>query len=110
MSISSRGDVKDFSLTARGKDRIEWAAKDMPVLRLIRQRFEKDLPLKGIRMSGCLHITTETANLAITLKAGGADLFLCASNPLSTQDGVAAARANESGYPPFSLKEEEDQP
>src|SRR6266705_2720900 len=88
MTTSFRGDVKDISLAARGKDRIEWAAKDMPVLRLLRERFAKDMPLKGVRMSGCLHITTETANLAITLKAGGADLVLCASNPLSTQDDV----------------------
>src|SRR2546430_2713706 len=79
MTTSIRGDVKDISLAARGKGRIEWAAKDMPVLRLLRERFAKDLPLKGVRMSGCLHITTETANLAITLKAGGADLVLCAS-------------------------------
>ena len=84
MTTSTRGDVKDISFAPRGKDRIEWAAKEMPVLRLIRERFIKDQPLKGIRMSGCLHITTETANLAITLKAGGADLMLCASNPLST--------------------------
>src|SRR5258707_9732233 len=97
MTISTQGDVKDLSLAPRGKDRIEWAAKDMPVLRLIRERFEKDQPLKGVRMSGCLHITTETANLAITLKAGGADLVLCASNPLSTQDDVAAALINAYG-------------
>src|SRR2546428_11083430 len=95
MTTSIRGDVKDIPLAARGKDRIEWAAKDMPVLRLIRERFAKDMPLKGIRMSGCLHITTETANLAITLKAGGADLVLCASNPLSNQDDVAAALVSE---------------
>src|SRR6266516_4840167 len=88
MTTSFRGDVKDISLAARGKDRIEWAAKDMPVLRLLRERFAKDVFLKGVRMSGCFHITTETANLAITLKAGGADLVLCASNPLSTQDDV----------------------
>src|ERR1017187_10167877 len=99
MTTSTRGDVKDISLTARGEDRIEWAAKDMPVLRLIRARFAKDMPLKGVRMSGCLHITTETANLAITLKAGGADLVLCASNPLSTQDDVAAALVSEYGIP-----------
>ena len=109
MTISSRGDVKDIALAARGKDRIEWAAKEMPVLRLIRERFEKDLPLKGIRMSGCLHITTETANLAITLKAGGADLVLCASNPLSTQDDVAAALVSEYGIPTFAIKGEDEQ-
>jgi len=109
MTTSLRGDVKDNSLTARGKGRIEWAAKEMPVLRLIRERFAKDLPLKGVRMAGCLHITTETANLAITLKAGGADLVLCASNPLSTQDDVAAALVNEYGIPTFAIKGEDEQ-
>src|SRR5947209_4316425 len=103
MTISAKGDVKDVSLTARGKNRIEWAAKDMPVLRLIRERFTQDQPFKGVRMSGCLHITTETANLAITLKAGGADLVLCASNPLSTQDDVAAALVSEYGIPTFAI-------
>lgn len=109
MAISTRGDVKDLSLAARGKDRIEWAAEDMPVLRLIRERFIKDQPLKGVRMSGCLHITTETANLAITLKAGGADLVLCASNPLSTQDDVAAALVSEYGIPTFAIKGEDEE-
>jgi adenosylhomocysteinase len=109
MTISTHGDVKDLSLAPRGKDRIEWAAKDMPVLRLIRERFAKEKPLKGIRMSGCLHITTETANLAITLQAGGADLVLCASNPLSTQDDVAAALVSEYGIPTFSIKGEDEQ-
>ncbi|MEO7020130.1 MAG: adenosylhomocysteinase [Ktedonobacteraceae bacterium] len=109
MTTSITGDVKDISLAARGKDRIEWAAKDMPVLRLIRERFEKDQPLKGVRMSGCLHITTETANLAITLKAGGADLVLCASNPLSTQDDVAAALVNVYGIPTYAIKGENEE-
>lgn len=109
MTTSIGGDVKDLSLAARGKDRIEWAAKEMPVLRLIRERFEKDQPLKGIRMAGCLHITTETANLAITLKAGGADLVLCASNPLSTQDDVAAALVSVYGIPTYAIKGEDDQ-
>ncbi|GHO45345.1 adenosylhomocysteinase [Ktedonospora formicarum] len=109
MTTSTRGDVKDLSLAARGKDRIEWAAKDMPVLRLIRERFAKEQPLKGVRMSGCLHITTETANLAITLKAGGADLVLCASNPLSTQDDVAAALVSEYGIPTFAIKGEDEE-
>ena len=109
MTISSKGDVKDISLAARGKDRIEWAEKEMPVLRLIRKRFEKDQPLKGVRMAGCLHITTETANLAITLKAGGADLVLCASNPLSTQDDVAAALISEYGIPTYAIKGEDEQ-
>jgi adenosylhomocysteinase len=109
MTTSVSGDVKDISLVPRGKDRIEWAAKEMPVLRLIRERFAKDQPLKGVRMSGCLHITTETANLAITLKAGGADLVLCASNPLSTQDDVAAALVNVYGIPTFAIKGEDEQ-
>src|SRR5215467_8768899 len=107
MTTSAKGDVKDITLAARGKDRIEWAAKDMPVLRLIRERFEKDQPLKGVRMSGCLHITTETANLAITLKAGGADLVLCASNPLSTQDDTAAALISEYGILTYAIKGED---
>src|SRR2546421_13082925 len=109
MATSIRGDVKDISLAPRGKDRIEWAAKDMPVLRLIRERFAKEKPLKGIRMSGCLHITTETANLAITLQAGGADLVLCASNPLSTQNEVAAALVSEYSIPTFAIKGEDEQ-
>ena len=109
MTTSIQGDVKDISLAARGKDRIEWAAREMPVLRLIRERFAKDQPLKGVRMSGCLHITTETANLAITLKAGGADLVLCASNPLSTQDDVAAALVSEYGIPTYAIKGEDEQ-
>jgi len=109
MTTSIKGDVKDIFLAARGKDRIEWAAKEMPVLRLIRERFEKDQPLKGVRMSGCLHITTETANLALTLKAGGANLMLCASNILSTQDDVAAARISEYGIPTFAIKGEDEQ-
>src|SRR6266513_3924729 len=108
MTTSIRGDVKDISLAARGKGRIAWAAKDMPVLRLLRERFIKDLPLKGVRMSGCLHITTETANLAITLKAGGADLVLCASNPLSTQDDVAAALVSEYTIPTYAIKGEDE--
>jgi adenosylhomocysteinase len=108
MTISARGDVKDLSLASRGKERIDWAAKDMPVLRLIRERFAKDQPLKGVRMAGCLHITTETANLAITLQAGGADLVLCASNPLSTQDDVAAALVSEYGIPTFAIKGEDE--
>src|SRR5438128_3599646 len=108
MTTSIRGDVKDISLTARGKDRVEWAAKDMPVLRLIRERFAKDMPLKGIRMSGCLHITTETANLAITLKAGGAELELCASNPLSTTDAAAASLVTHHGISVFAIKGEDN--
>ena len=87
----THSDVKDPSLQQRGVTRIEWAARDMPVLRSIQHRFEREQPLKGMRLAACLHVTTETANLAITLKAGGAEVALCASNPLSTQDDVAAA-------------------
>ena len=108
MTTSLTGDIKDLSLSSRGKDRIEWAAKEMPVLRLIRERFKNDQPLQGVRMSGCLHITTETANLALTLKAGGADLVLCASNPLSTQDDVAAALMRDYGIPTFAIKGEDE--
>ncbi len=103
------GDVKDISLAARGKGRIEWAAKDMPVLTLIRERFAREQPLKGVRMSACLHVTTETANLAITLKAGGADLVLCASNPLSTQDDVAASLLVNEGIPVYAIKDEDEE-
>jgi adenosylhomocysteinase len=104
-----KGDVKDLALADRGKSRIEWAARDMPVLRLIRERFEREQPLKGVRVSACLHVTTETANLAITLKAGGADLVLCASNPLSTQDDVAASLIVHHGIPVFAIKGEDEQ-
>jgi len=84
-------DVKDIKLADQGKKRIEWADQSMPVLRKVRERFAKEKPLKGVTMAACLHVTTETANLMRTLKAGGAKVFLCASNPLSTQDDVAAA-------------------
>ncbi len=99
--------VKDLKLAAKGKDRIEWAERSMPVLRLIKNDFQKKKPLKGIRMAACLHVTTETANLLITLKAGGADVFACASNPLSTQDDVAAALVKVYGIPTFSIKGED---
>jgi adenosylhomocysteinase len=99
--------VKDLKLASKGKNRIEWAERSMPVLRLIRQRFQKEKPLKGIRLSACLHITTETANLLSTLKAGGADVYACASNPLSTQDDVAAALVKVYGIPTFSIKGED---
>ena len=100
-------DVKDLSLAEKGKLRIEWAEKDMPVLRQIRERFEKEKPLKGLTISACLHVTTETANLMITLKAGGADVYLSASNPLSTQDDVAAALVKEFDIPVFAIHGEE---
>lgn len=101
------GDVKNPRLAAEGVKRIEWASHDMPVLELVRRRFEKETPLKGYRMSACLHITAETANLARTLKAGGADLVLCASNPLSTQDDVAAALSYSFSVPTFAIKGED---
>jgi len=101
-------DVKDRGLAAEGKRRIEWADRDMPVLRVIRERFEKEKPLKDIKMSACLHITAETANLARTLQAGGAQLVLCASNPLSTQDDVAASLSTDYGIPVFAIKGEDN--
>ncbi len=107
MSIKNY-DVKDPSLASAGKLRIEWASREMPVIKLIRQRFAKEKPLKGVRISACLHITTETANLALALKDGGADLVLCASNPLSTQDDAAAALV-EYGLPTFAIKGEDNQ-
>lgn len=101
-------DVKDISLAPKGKLRIEYAAQEMPVLRLIRERFEKEKPLKGIDLAACLHVTTETANLAITLKAGGANVHLCASNPLSTQDDVAASLVEDFGISTFAIKGEDN--
>ena len=91
MATTKRYDVKDLALAGEGKRRIEWADRQMPVLAAIRERFEREQPLTGYRIAACLHVTTETANLMRTLKAGGADVVLCASNPLSTQDDVAAA-------------------
>jgi adenosylhomocysteinase len=98
--------VKDLRLSARGKKRIEWAERDMPVLRRIKDNFKKKKPLKGVKIAACLHVTTETANLMITLKAGGADAFLCASNPLSTQDDVAASLVKDYKIPTFAIKGE----
>ena len=95
-------DITDIRLAPEGVKRIEWAAREMPVLALIRERFQREKPLQGIRMAACLHVTTETANLAITLRDGGADLRVCASNPLSTQDDVAAALVNDYGIPVFA--------
>jgi len=102
-------DVKDMSLATLGRKRIEWADHDMPVLELVRQRFEKEQPLKGLRMSACLHVTAETANLARTLKAAGADLMLVASNPLSTQDDVAASLVKDYGIPVYAIKGEDNE-
>jgi len=100
-------DVKDLSLAEEGKIRIEWADNDMPVLSKIRERFKKEKPLNNLNMSACLHITAETANLARTLKAGGANLYLCASNPLSTQDDVAASLVKDYEIPVFAITGED---
>ena len=100
-------DVKDINLASKGKLRIEWAAREMPVLRSIAERFRREKPLKGVRISACLHVTTETATLMETLKTGGADAHLCASNPLSTQDDVAASLVRNSGIPVFAIKGED---
>ena len=107
--IATQGDIKDASLASAGLLRIEWASREMPVLSLIRERFSREKPLKGVRASACLHITTETANLAIALKEGGADLAFCASNPLSTQDDVAAALVVEHGIPVYAIKGEDNE-
>ncbi len=101
-------DVKDLGLAEQGKARIEWAENNMPVVRLIRSRFAREKPLRGVRISCCLHVTTETANLVRTLKAGGADAVLCASNPLSTQDDVAASLVADFGIPVYAVKGESD--
>ena len=102
------GDVKEIALADEGKRKVQWANQHMPVLQLIRKQFIKDQPLKGIRMSACLHITSETANLAITLRDGGADVVLCASNPLSTQDDVAACLVKDYSIPTFAIKGEDN--
>src|SRR3989339_1087744 len=103
-----KSDVKDMKLADKGKKRIEWAEREMPVLRLIKERFAKQKPFKGIRMACCLHVTTETANLAIALKAGGAEVRLCASNPLSTQDDVASALVKHFGISTYAIKGEDN--
>src|SRR3979409_376074 len=105
-AISMEYDIKDINLAPEGKQRIEWADREMPVLRLIRERFEKEKPLTGVRLIACAHITTETANLARTLQAGGAESLLIASNPLSTQDDVAASLVADCGIPVFAMKGE----
>jgi adenosylhomocysteinase len=102
-----RYNVKDLSLANTGRDRIQWAAQEMPVLRQIKERFEREKPLAGLKIAACLHVTTETANLAQTLKAGGAEVRLCASNPLSTQDDVAASLVEHDGIAVFALKGED---
>ncbi len=101
-------DVKDLELAGKGKLRIEWAARHMPVLGVIKKRFAEEQPLKGVKLGACLHVTTETANLMDTLKVGGADVALCASNPLSTQDDVASSLVKDFGIPTFSIKGEDN--
>jgi adenosylhomocysteinase len=104
-----KGDVKDIGLADAGKRKIEWALQQMPVLQSIRKRFIKDQPLKGLRISACLHVTSETANLMITLRDGGAEAVLCASNPLSTQDEVAASLNRDYNIPTYAIKGEDNQ-
>ena len=104
-----KGDVKDIGLADAGKRKIEWAQQQMPVLQLIRKRFIKEQPLKGLRVSACLHVTSETANLMITLRDGGADVVLCASNPLSTQDEVAASLNRDYNVPTYAIKGEDNE-
>ena len=108
-SPHANGDVRDLSLSKTGVDRIEWAGREMSVLNIIRERFLREKPLAGIRMAACLHVTTETANLALTLRDGGAELVMCASNPLSTQDETAAALVREYGIPTFAIKGEDEE-
>ncbi len=108
MSLAVSHHIKDPSLADSGRRRIEWAAKDMPVLKLIAQRFSAEKPLKGQRIAACLHVTTETANLLLALQAGGAEVAICASNPLSTQDDVAAALSHHFGIATFCIKGEDN--
>src|SRR6476660_4441645 len=108
MAATNRYDVRDLALAAEGIRRIEWADRQMPVLGAIRERFAAERPLAGYRVSACLHVTTETANLARALAAGGADVLLCASNPLSTQDDVAAALVQHDKVPVFAIKGEDN--
>jgi len=106
--VKKEYDIKDISLAERGLSRIQWAEREMPVLRLIRERFSRERPLDGIRIAACLHVTTETANLMRTLQAGGADVVLCASNPLSTQDDVTASLVTTFETPTFAIKGEDN--
>jgi adenosylhomocysteinase len=109
LKVSAKGyDVKDQNLAEQGQNLIDWAAREMPVLSLIRQRFQKSQPLKGLRVGACLHVTSETANLMLTLKAGGADIALCASNPLSTNDAVAAALALQHAIKTYAIRGEDN--
>jgi len=109
MAVSSQNyDVKDINLAEQGLRKIEWAGSEMPVMKLIQERFRRERPLEGLRLSACLHVTSETANLMVALKEGGAQIVLCASNPLSTQDDVAAALAGEHGIPTYAIKGEDE--
>lgn len=108
-AVTTEYDVKDLSLADRGRARIEWAAQEMPVLKQIQARFKRERPLEGVRISACLHVTSETANLMRTLSAGGADTVLCASNPLSTQDDVAAALVVHDEIPVYAIKGEDNE-
>jgi adenosylhomocysteinase len=109
LKVSAKGnDVKDLNLATQGQDLIDWAAREMPVLTLIRERFVKEQPLKGLKLAACLHVTSETANLMLTLKAGGADVALCASNPLSTNDAVAAALASQHAIKTYAIRGEDN--
>ena len=107
MAMTAQGHVKDPKLAEDGVNRIEWAEREMPVLRQVKARFEKEKPFRGLKMAACLHVTTETANLMLTLQAGGAEVTLCASNPLSTQDDVAAALVHRYSIPTFAIKGED---
>lgn len=107
--VRQKYEIKDINLAAQGKQRIEWASREMPVLKLITERFAKEKPFAGIRLVACCHVTTETANLAIALKAGGADALLIASNPLSTQDDVAACLVKDYDIPVFAIKGEDNE-
>src|SRR6202162_4805082 len=109
LKVSTKGsDVKDLKLATQGQDLIDWAAREMPVLTLIGLRFEKEQPLKGLKLAACLHVTSETANLMLTLRAGGADVALCASNPLSTNDSVAAALASMHQIKTYAIRGEDN--
>ena len=108
MTQTANFQVKDVALAEAGRRRIEWAAQEMPVLKLLKERFAKEKPLQGVKLAACLHVTAETANLMLTLQAGGAELALCASNPLSTQDDVAAALATLYNVPTYAIKGEDN--
>jgi adenosylhomocysteinase len=108
MTAAAEHDVRDLELAPRGRDLIDWAAREMPVLLLIRERFQREQPLRGVRIAACLHVTSETANLMLTLQAGGADVVLSASNPLSTNDAVAAALARDHAIATYAIKGEDN--